>query len=347
MTHQGQDTAPRFVPVQIESIAESILETQKPNGEIPWSTQDKTDPWDHVEAAMGLTIAGHYTSAKKAFDWLCQTQMEDGSWFAEYKNDKAVEKRKDANMTAYIAVGAYHYYLVTGDRDFLAGIWKPVEKAINFTLGLQAHTGEIHWARLDDGTKDPMALLTGSSSIFMSIKCALAIAGVLGKKKPGWKKSLYLLQDAIANKPHLFNMTKSRFSMDWFYPVLSGAVTDEAAKKRIRRLWKKFVVKGQGVLCVSDEPWVTIAETSELCLALCAMGDTTLANILFNWILDKRFEDGSYWCGYTYPDMVIWPEEKMSWTNGVVLMACDALYNLTPGAKLFDHESWKVRLDNL
>ena len=130
--------------------------------------------------------------------------------------------------------------------------------------------------------------------------------------------------------------------MDWFFPVLAGVVTGEAALGRIEKLWKKFVVEAQGVRCVSDQPWVTIAETSELCIALSAMGKLELSQIVFSWILDKRYEDGSFWCGYTYPDMVIWPGEKIAWTNGVVLLAADALYGLTPGGRLFDHDYWGI-----
>ena len=57
-------------------------------------------------------------------------------------------------------------------------------------------------------------------------------------------------------------MTKARYSMDWFYPVLCGAWDGPAAWRRIDRYWKKFVVEGRGVRCVSDQPWVTLAETS-------------------------------------------------------------------------------------
>jgi hypothetical protein len=78
-----------------------------------------------------------------------------------------------------------------------------------------------------------------------------------------------------------------------------------------------------------------------LVLALAAMGNTTQARIVFNWIQDKKFEDGSYWCGYTHPDMVIWPEEKITWTNAVVLMAADILYDLTPASRLFSHSFWE------
>ena len=70
------------------------------------------------------------------------------------------------------------------------------------------------------------------------------------------------------------------------------------------------------------------------------MGNQNLSEIVFNWIQDKRYEDGSYWCGYTHPDMVIWPDEKITWTNAVVLMAADALYHITPAAKLFSHQFW-------
>ena len=65
-----------------------------------------------------------------------------------------------------------------------------------------------------------------------------------------------------------------------------------------------------------------------------------LAEIVFGWIRDRTFEDGSYWCGFTFPDMVIWPEDKLTWTNAVVLMAADALYHMTPASRLFSHQVW-------
>jgi hypothetical protein len=39
--------------------------------------------------------------------------------------------------------------------------------------------------------------------------------------------------------------------------------------------------------------------------------------------------------------MVLWPEEKITWTNAVVLMAADALYNLTPAGRMFSHRAWQ------
>jgi hypothetical protein len=39
--------------------------------------------------------------------------------------------------------------------------------------------------------------------------------------------------------------------------------------------------------------------------------------------------------------MVRWPEEKISWTNAAVLLAADALFNLTPASHLFSHVHWQ------
>ena len=70
------------------------------------------------------------------------------------------------------------------------------------------------------------------------------------------------------------------------------------------------------------------------------MGNRELSEIVFNWIVGRKFEDGSYWCGYTCPDIVVWPEEKITWTNAVILMAADAIYGLTPASQIFSHRLW-------
>jgi len=330
----------RVSSIGVAQAASFIAQTQRPDGEIPWCEGQKTDPWDHVESAMGLSVGGYLGEARRAFEWLAGKQLDDGSWYTAYRQGVAEDKTRDANLSCYIAVGVLHYYLITKDTAFLKEMWPTLSKAIEFALSLQTPSGEIYWAISPEGNVDRMALLTGSSSIYMSIKCALAIAKILGFFMPPWEIALNKLAEAIKHKPYLFNMTKSRYSMDWFYPILSGVITGDDAQKRLDKYWKKFVVEDRGVRCVSDKPWVTIAETSELALALAGMGNHELAGIVFNWICDRRYEDGSYWCGFTCPDLVIWPEDKITWTNAVALIAADAIYNLTPASVLFSHQFW-------
>ena len=329
------------LPFELDKAAMSILRVQRQSGEIPWSEGNVTDPWDMVESLMGLSVAGYLDQAKTGFDWLVKNQLGDGSWYSNYRDGVPADRTRETNMTAYIAVGVYHHYLITGDISFLDAMWDTVASAIDFSLSLQTGEGAVNWAFSPEGHADPVALLTGCSSIFMSVKCALRIAEALGQKQPEWKLALSKLGNAIRTKPHLFDASKSRYSMDWFYPILCGAVSGADARRRISRYWEKFVVMGMGVRCVSDRPWVTFAESSELILALHAMGNRQLAKGIFGWIVNKRYADGSYWCGETFPDSVVWPEEKMTWTNAVVLMAADAVYGITAAGKLFDHDFWR------
>ena len=330
------------LPIDIESLTASIAKMQRENGEIPWYEGGKTDPWDHVEAAIGLTIGGCYEEARKAFEWMASTQLEDGSWYSSYLDGQPENLTRESNMSPYIAVGIFHYYLITQDRPFLEYIWPTVCAGVDFAVDMQASGGEVYWAKSPQGKVDPVALLTACSSIFMSLKCALVLALLLGESKPRWQLALQRLGDALQYRPHLFDKTKSRYSMDWFYPVLCGAITGTEAKKRIERFWNKFMVEGFGARCVSDNPWVTIAETSELILTLSAMGEYREAETVLGWINNKKHEDGTFWCGFTFPDMVIWPEEKLTWTNAAVMMAADAVYHITPASQLFNHSFWTV-----
>lgn len=330
-----------------DEVASFIASVQKANGEIPWSAGGKTDPWDHVESAMGLSVAGYIKEAEMAYRWMSSTQLKDGSWWAAVKDGEPVDKTKDANFSSYIAVGVYHHFLVTGNESFLRSMWPTVKAGIDYALNLQAPGGEIYWARNGEGVVDTMALLTGSSSVYMSLKCALAIARRLGKKRPAWEISLGRLGEAIKERPNLFNMMKKRYSMDWYYPVLCGAVTGMDARRRIDKSWDRFVVPDWGVRCVSDRPWATMAETAELVLALVAIGEAERAKAVFSWLCDKKYGDGSYWMGVTFPDGVIWPEDKTSWTSAAILLAHDALHKISPAAGLFDHSFWEAAATQL
>ena len=330
------------IPTDLCALGSFIANLQNKTGEIPWHENGKTDPWDLVESAMGLSISGHFDKAILAFEWMKGNQNPDGSWYSSYMNGKPLDKTRESNMSSYIATGLFHFWLITKNTDFLTTMWLTLQQGINFALSLQTERGEIYWAKSPKGEIDPMALLTGSSSILMSLKCAISIGLIIGKNKEvkQWKVAFKKLKNTIQNQTHVYNVSKSRYSMYWFYPVLSGALTGPDAEKRIKKYWEKYVVEGMGVKCVSDHPWVTIAETAELILSLEAAGKIETAKKIFSWIKDCTYDDGTFWCGYTYPDNTIWPEDKISWTNAVVMMAADSLYSLTPASNLFSHDAW-------
>jgi hypothetical protein len=132
--------------IDVTAMADFIAGLQKANGEIPWSEGGKTDPWDHVESAMGLCVAGYLREAEKAYGWMASTQLPDGSWWSATRDGNLEDSTRDSNVSSYIAVGMYHHYLFTGDTGFLRNLWPTLEKGVNYAIGLQADTGAIHWA---------------------------------------------------------------------------------------------------------------------------------------------------------------------------------------------------------
>ena len=177
--------------------ADSIATCQLPNGMIPWTEGGHADPWNHVEAAMALATAGRRPEAEAAYEWLARMQRTDGSWHQYYTADGVEQHKFDANVIAYIATGVWHHYLSFGDAGFLVSMWPVVRSAVRFVLDLQTPRGEILWARHADGTPWPFALLTGSSSISHSLRCALAIARESGQEQPDWELALARLVHTI------------------------------------------------------------------------------------------------------------------------------------------------------
>ncbi|MEM1145110.1 MAG: prenyltransferase [Pseudomonadota bacterium] len=318
---------------------ESILALQRESGEIVWSEGKHSDPWDLVEAAMGLSIGGEWQAAARAYNWLASIQLEDGSWWASYEHGgRPVAVRRESNFVAYFATGVWHHFLVTGDDDFLEAMAPTVERAIEFVLGLQTRHGDVHWAVDAAGIALEDALVTGCSSIYKSLECAYNVAGTLGKSRADWLAARARLGEALRKKPKRFDRTwesKKRYSMDWFYPVLTGVITGPVARARLNSRWQEFVEPGLGCRCVVEEPWVTVAESCELVMALLAAGDHARAVELYSWLHQWRSDTGDYWTGYQFVDEVLWPDERPSWTAGAVLLAADALTKHTAAANLF------------
>ena len=322
-----------------KSSVEYILKVQNQDGSIPWEENKKLDPWDHIEAAMGLSVAGKKEEAESAFLWLKENQLSDGSWYSEYLMSSPVTKRKETNFSAYIATGLWHYYLIFEDKNFLKFMLPTITKSVNFVTSMQTEQGDIYWASEEDKEILDDSLITGSSSIYKSLECASAIFNLLGESSLQVDISKKNLKNSILNNPERYDRnweSKSRYSMDWYYPILCGIYDDKKSIKDIETKWSKFIVDDMGCKCVEEEPWVTVAESSELVLALVKIGLREEALKIFNSLHQWRdTQDGLYWTGYVYKDKKFWPVEKPTWTAGAVLLAADALYEFTPGSKLF------------
>jgi tetratricopeptide (TPR) repeat protein len=308
---------------QIVATGRAIAAVQQADGSIGWP-DGHVDAWNHVECAMALSVCGLRDEARRAYAWLARSQQGDGSWPVRPIDGGVDEWAAESNHAAYCAVGVWHELLVTGDEDFAAQMWPVVRAGIEFAIGLQAARGEIIWRRHEDGSPDSFALLTGCASMYQSLRCATALAERLGEPRQAFELAAALLGHAVACHGEAF-ADKSRFSMDWYYPVLGGAVRGTAAERMVKGGWDTFVVPGVGVRCVSDEPWVTAAETCELAIALDAMGQRDQALELLAQIQFLRGADGAYWTGWQFRDERHYPNEQSSYTAAAVVLAADVL----------------------
>jgi MMP endo-(1,4)-3-O-methyl-alpha-D-mannosidase len=331
---------------EIETTIEGIARLQLPTGMIQWFEGGHADPWNHVEAAMALVLGGRVAEAEAAYRWLARIQHGDGSWCSYYLADGVEDARRDTNVTAYIATGLWFHTIATGDASLLDELWPVVERALDFAVGLQWEGGELCWS-LQPGSLVPetYALLTGSSSVYFSLRCGVAAAEHLGRGRPDWELAAGRLAHAVAYRPEAF-ADKGRWAMDWYYPVLSGALSGAAGRARLEDRLHEFVMDGLGIRCVSDQPWVTAAETAECVMALDAVGLADEAWRLFSWAQHLRCDDGSYWTGCVYPQAVTFPAgERSSYTAAAVVLAANSLAGPGPTSGLFRGEGLPDRLD--
>ena len=330
---------------EVATSAAYLAELQLPSGQIPWFSGGHGDPWNHVECAMALTVSGHFEAALAAYEWLQRHQLGDGSWFNYYVGPRVTDARLDTNVCAYVAAGVYHYTVATDDADAAALLWPMVERAIDFVLRYQRIDGSIGWSLDAAGRVENYALLTGSSSIYHSLRCAVALAERLDYHRPAWELAAGRLGHALAHHPEAF-APKDEFAMDWYYPVLSGAVVGDEARARLEAGWNRYVMEDYGVRCVSTNDWVTAAETAETVLSLDAVGMGARALELLAQTNRHRRPDGSYFTGIAYPQRVTFPVlETTSYTTAAILLAVDALTDSTFAAGLFRHGVLAETLD--
>ncbi len=322
---------------QIAASASWLAGLQSRDGAIPWFTGGHCDPWNHVEAAMALTVTGHADAARAAYQWLARRQLANGAWFNYYRGADVVDARLDTNVVAYVATGVYHYLLATGDVDFAARLWPHVRAAIDFVFSWRLGDGTVRWSLDAAGRVEGYALLTGSSSIYHAACCALALGERLGEDVDAWREPTAVLGHCVARHPGAF-APKNEFAMDWYYPVLSGAVSGTAGERRLDDGWERHVMEGLGVRCVSTSDWVTAAETAECALALDAVGRPSLALDVFALTARHRRVDGAYWTGLAYPQSRTFPNaEVTSYTAAAVILAADALTSSSGASDLFRH----------
>ena len=178
---------------------------------------------------MALDAAGEHEAAERAYRWLAGHQNRGRLLVRGVRRrgraTPSPTAAAETNFCAYIAVGVWHHYLSTGDDAFLDRMWPTVFAAVEFVLAAPAARradrlearGRRHGRRRRAADREfvrpPGAALRARHR--RAPRGAAARLGVGGRARCG---------HAIRRHPERF-LDKGRYSMDWYYPVLGGALT--------------------------------------------------------------------------------------------------------------------------
>ena len=308
-----------------------IKDNQMSDGSILWDDKGKCDPWDHIECLIALAIYEEHEPFHAGIEWFLENLDDQFMIPPLFQKQQSVHEHFELHHPPYLAVALLQYFYTTNDKRILLDNLEVIRGIAKKTLEARDEYGYFFWARDKKGLLDN-SLITATSSIYLSLKCILSIYKILGIRSLKLENEIAEINKIFDLKSARFNRDKidrSRFSMDCYYPYLSGLLDDG----RLLESLKKFYVDGMGIKCVIEEPWITFAESSEAIIALVKCEEKKFAEQIFNDIMNFRGDDGIFSTGYQFSEKIYWPDERSTWTNAAVIIAADALYNITDKPK--------------
>ncbi len=288
------------------------------SGLVPWFEGGPIDPWNHIEAAIGMALAGEHDAAIHALEALFSLQNRDGSFCHFYLLRGVKEPNRDTNVVAYSMLGLLAVLSAVPGYE-PESLFARAAAALDWVVSLQRLDGGFPMLQRPDGTLHAQGLLAGSCSILNSLEAGITLAAHFEQERPEWKIAHVALSDYLAaDRGRIAG--KGEWAMDWYYPALAGL---EAPHPELREL---FYTPGLGVRCISNRPWYTAAETAEASMAHQLAGNPGLANEVLGTTRRFRREDGSYYTGLVEPRGISYPGgEVSSYTAAAVLIAEDVL----------------------
>ena len=219
---------------------------------------------------MALSACGLAVPARLAYQWLRDTQRPDGSWPrttggpGAASPDEVTDHAAESHHAAYVAVGVWHEYLVTGDRRFALRMWPAVRRGDRAGCS----TCRRRAARWRGSATRPACPARSRCSPGARASCRGCAAR---SRSPSWPASRSRTgssrpTSSATCSPAIPRRSRTRAGSRWTGTTRCSAARCAAAPppSGSRRGWDTFVVPGLGVRCVSDQPWVTVAETCEL-----------------------------------------------------------------------------------
>ena len=297
---------------KLEPSKDWILKNQFIDGSILWDEKGKCDPWDHCECLIALSIYEEWDSFWKGVNWFFDNINDEGLIFSEFQNSKPSKNYYESHHAPYIIIPLLQARLIDKSQDYLKLLDErkilKLEEIFRKLNNFCDDDGYYFWAKDNNGYSDN-SLVTATMSIILSL---------VAKQEKSSKINISLWNKKFDRD----GVDRSRFSMDFYYPFLAG-IKDSSSE--FKNYLNEFYVKGLGVKCVIEEPWVTIAESCECAIAALVSGNVNEAKMIYADIQQFQNKDGIFPTGYQYDLDIFWPDERSTWTNAAVIIAGHAI----------------------
>ena len=351
-THTGFRKTNTLIATNIESSyipcytaqVNYLLSLQQENGGIPEHLGSYINPWNHIECCLALLLCGQKAAANKGLQFLAHQQDFNGGWAAKLGPSATTQNPFfECHHASYVFVLMCLELQLNHKSTPETGLEDMFLRALNFVLELQDPCGLFYWGKDRHSNTAKTYLKTANCNVYLGLCAALKCLEHpafqhLSSYTPILRNAHNQFKHAYTSQHHLFDASKARYSMDAFYPILSGLCTKKDASQVLDKLFDDFVVEPIGCLCVNDEPWVTFAETAELMMALCMANKTSQAKHLLDWVLSYQDpQDGLFWMGYQFKQQVYWPKEKPSWTAAALVLAMHHIFKSQAYDFCFDY----------
>ncbi len=243
---------------------------------------------------MALDVGGRFAEAERALrlaDARCSTPS--GSWHAYYVGDEVKEHTLDTNVTCYVANGVWHHYLCTGDTGFLERAL-PGRRARDRLRARQPAPDRRDRVGRRSRSASTARARCSPDRRASTRRCAARSPPPNGSGANAPTGSCRSARSRSRSRTAP-SASSTRTAGRWTGTTRSSSACCAATrpKRGVASKWDTFVAPGRGVRCVSDQPWITAAETCELVMALDAIGLHDRARTLFEWVQFLRHDDGS------------------------------------------------------
>ena len=221
---------------------------------------------------MALVLAGRRREAERAFEWLASTQLPDGTWCRYYLAEGVEDPRRDPNVGAYVATGVWWHYLCTGDLGLLESMWPVVEARRRLRAAPAA--ARRRGAVVDGSRRAPRAATPCSparprSTTACAVPWPSPSASGSNGRSGSWPPTGWSRRSSTGRAA-----SRPRTAGPWTGTTRSCPARSPASRPASGSTGagRSSCSTGVGVRCVSDQPWVTAAETAECVMALDAVG---------------------------------------------------------------------------